>query len=101
MHTESQLTDLICQQISQPASPAIHELADTLLAAYEKTVLAVLFYGSCLRTGNDRGGLVDLYVIVSSYTAAFPKSILSPLNKLLPPNVFYLEVPFEDRRVRE
>jgi hypothetical protein len=100
MHTERELTDLICRQISQPASPAIHLLADTLLAAYGKTVIAVLFYGSCLRTGTDRGGLVDLYVIVDSYTAAFPKSILSTLNKLLPPNVFYLEVPFEDRKVR-
>ena len=100
MHTETKLTDLICRQISQPVSPAIHALADTLLGTYGKTVLAVLFYGSCLRTGTDLGGLVDLYVIVDSYPAAFPKSILSALNKLLPPNVFYLEVPFEDRRVR-
>jgi hypothetical protein len=100
MRTETKLTDFICRQISQPASPAIHALADTLLGTYGKAVLAVLFYGSCLRTGTDLGGLVDLYVIVDSYPAAFPKSILSELNKLLPPNVFYLEVPFEDRRVR-
>jgi hypothetical protein len=98
--TKTKLTDLICRQISQPASPAIHALADTLLGTYGKTVLAVLFYGSCLRTGTDRDGMVDLYVIVDSYSAAFPKSILSALNKLLPPNVFYLEVPFEGRKVR-
>jgi len=100
MHSERKLTDLICRQTSQPASPAIHALTDRLLEAYGKTALAILFYGSCLRTGTDRGGLVDLYVIVDSYTAAFPKSILSALNKLLPPNVFYLEVPFENRKVR-
>jgi hypothetical protein len=100
MHTETKLTDLICQQISRPASPSIHALADVLLETYGKTVLAILFYGSCLRSGNDRGGMVDLYLILDSYFAAFPKSILSILNKLLPPNVFYLEVPFEDRRVR-
>jgi hypothetical protein len=100
MHNETKLTYLICRQISQPASPAIHALADVLLETYGKSVLAILFYGSCLRTGTDRGGMVDLYLIVDSYSAAFPKSILSILNKLLPPNVFYLEVPFEDRRVR-
>ncbi len=100
MRSETKLTDLICRQISQPASPAIHALADRLLATYGTAVLAVLFYGSCLRTGNDREGIVDLYLIVDSYPAAFPKSILSALNRLLPPNVFYLEIPFEDRWVR-
>jgi hypothetical protein len=94
------LTDQISRQISQPASPAIHTLAKTLLDTYGEAVQAILFYGSCLRTGDDRGGLVDLYVLVDSYRAAFPKSILAVLNKLLPPNVFYLEIPYADRMVR-
>lgn len=102
MHPEKKATlaDLISRQISQSASPAIHALVDVLLGTYGKAVVAVFFYGSCLRTGTDQGGIVDLYVIVDSYPAAFPGSILSILNKVLPPNVFYLEVPFEDRRVR-
>jgi hypothetical protein len=94
------LTDHISRQISQPASPAIQTLAKTLLDTYGQAVQAILFYGSCLRTGDDRGGLVDLYVLVDSYRAAFPKSILAVLNKLLPPNVFYLEIPYADRMVR-
>jgi hypothetical protein len=44
--------------------------------------------------------LVDLYVLVDRYRAAYSKSTLAVLNKLLPPNVFYLEVPHEDRSVR-
>jgi hypothetical protein len=94
------LTDQISRQISQPTSPAIHALADTLLDTYGEAVQAILFYGSCLRTGDDRGGLVDLYVLVDSYRAAYSKSTLAVLNKLLPPNVFYLEVPHEDCTVR-
>ena len=94
------LTDQISRQISQPASPAIHALADTILETYGGAVQAILFYGSCLRTGEDRGGLVDLYVLVDSYLAADRRPILAALNKLLPPNVFYLEVPYEDRMVR-
>jgi hypothetical protein len=100
MPTEMKLTDQISRQISQPASPAIQALADTLLDAYGEAVQAILFYGSCLRTGDDRGGLVDLYVLVDRYRTAFSKSILAVLNKLLPPNVFYLEIPYADRIIR-
>jgi predicted nucleotidyltransferase len=94
------LTDQICRQISKPVPPAIKALSDKLLANYGKAVEAILFYGSCLRTGDDRGGLVDLYVIVDRYRSAESKRFLAALNKLLPPNVFYLEVPFENRIVR-
>ena len=94
------LTDQIYRQISQPVPPAIKTLSDTLVTTYGKAVDAILFYGSCLRTGDDRGGLVDLYVIVDRYGSAEPRRILAALNKLLPPNVFYLEVPFENRIVR-
>jgi len=100
MPTETKLTEQISRQISKPASPAIQALADTLLDTYGDAVQAILFYGSCLRTGDDRGGLVDLYLLVNSYRAAYPKPTLAVLNKLLPPNVFYLEVPHQDRTVR-
>jgi hypothetical protein len=100
MPSETKLIDQIRRQISQPASPAIHALADRLLANYGDAIEAILFYGSCLRTGEDRGGLVDLYVLVDRYRAIEPRRLLAALNRLLPPNVFYIEVPFEDRVVR-
>ncbi len=100
MPSETQLIDPIRRQMSQPASPAIHALADALLANYQNAIEAILFYGSCLRTGEDRGGLVDLYVLVDRYRAIESRRLLAALNKLLPPNVFYMEVPFEDRVVR-
>jgi len=100
MPTETKLIDQICRRIAQPVSPAIHALTDALLATYREAIQAILFYGSCLRTGDDRGGLVDLYVLVDRYRTAEPRQILAALNKLLPPNVFYIEVPFEDRVVR-
>ena len=100
MPTETKLIDQIHRQIFKPASPAIHALADRLLADHGDAIEAILFYGSCLRTGEDRGGLVDLYVLVDRYRAIESRSLLAALNKLLPPNVFYIEVPFEDRFVR-
>ncbi len=84
----------------RPASPAIYALSERLLAIYGDAIEAILFYGSCLRTGEDRGGLVDLYVLVDRYRDIEKRYLLAALNKLLPPNVFYIEVPFEDRVVR-
>jgi hypothetical protein len=100
MPTEKKFAEHINRQIFQFASPAIHALSDRLLVTYGKAVQAILFYGSCLRMGDDRGGLVDLYVLVDSYRAAYRRPLLAVLNKLLPPNVFYLEVPYKNRMVR-
>ena len=100
MPIETKLKDLIYQHMMQPAPPAIKTLSDALLENYGNAIEAILFYGSCLRTGEDRGGLVDLYVLVDRYRTIEPRRILAALNKLLPPNVFYIEVPFEDRAVR-
>lgn len=100
MPSEKHLIDLIRRQMSKQASPAIYALAERLLANHADAIEAILFYGSCLRTGEDRGGLVDLYVLVDRYRVIEPRRLLATLNKLLPPNVFYMEVPFEDRVVR-
>jgi hypothetical protein len=95
-----QLINLIRRQSSQPASPGVRALADELLKCYGTTAQAILFYGSCLRTADDFDGLVDLYLLVDSYRSTYRSQIQAALNKVLPPNVFYLELPFEGRVVR-
>jgi hypothetical protein len=81
-------------------SPAVGCLVDGLLRRYDRAVLAVLFYGSCLRTGDDLDGLVDLYVIVDDYRYVHDSALKATLNRLLPPSVFYLELPFGEKKVR-
>jgi hypothetical protein len=94
------LADLIRRQAAQPAGVAVQALADRIRATYGDAVLGVLFYGSCLRSGDDRGGMVDLYVIVERYRDAYRSLFWAVLNKILPPNVFYLETRVEGRVVR-
>jgi hypothetical protein len=60
----------------------------------------VLFYGSCRRTGDDAGGIVDLYVLVDDYRAAYRRRGPALANRLLAPNVYYLEVAFAGRTAR-
>lgn len=96
---ESMLS-LIRRTASRPAGDAVNALANRVLARHGASVQAIVFYGSCLRSGDDRGGMVDLYAIVDRYRSAYPSRVLALLNKMLPPNVFYLEIPFEGRVVR-
>jgi hypothetical protein len=87
------------QSVCHP-SPAVELLRDDVLTRYGEAVQAIVFYGSCLRSRNALDGLVDLYVIVSSYRLAYGSRALALFNQVLPPNVFYLEVPSPDGCVR-
>jgi hypothetical protein len=100
MRVSSELVNQICQHTSRKAPPGVDALCEEILETHGDAALAILFYGSCLRKGDDRDGIVDLYLIVKSYHAANQSHIQALLNRLLPPNVFYLEVPFEGRIVR-
>jgi len=88
-----ELITLIRQESSKAAPAGLNLLVETILARHGETVQAILFYGSCMRAGQEKDGIVDLYVIVDTYLSAYGNAGLALLNWLLPPNVFYMEVP--------
>lgn len=100
MTPSDRLRELLRVNTRRPASEAVEALAERILELHPGSVEAVLFYGSCLRSGDDRGGMVDLYALVSRYRDAYRRRIWAVINRVLPPNVYYLEVPVADRRVR-
>lgn len=63
-------------------------MAQALAASYGEASRAVLFYGSCLRQAELDGLMLDFYLIVSDYRAAYGRRWLAAANRLLPPNVF-------------
>ena len=75
-------------------------LIDDILARYGEAAQGILFYGSCLRSGDELDGLVDLYLLVDSYRNAYCTKLPAFLSALLPPNVFYLEREFEGQTIR-
>lgn len=83
-----------------PRHPALLHLTEALRQRYGSCVVAVLFYGSCLRSGDPFDGLVDLYLIVDNYRSANSSALKAMWNRLLPPNVFYAEFPYEGGCVR-
>jgi len=100
MDIPSQLITAISRGSDRSASPAVRHLIDEIIARHGEAVQAILFYGSCLRTGDDLDGLVDLYALVDNYRAAYTSRIQAFFNVLLPPNVYYLEREFEEQVVR-
>lgn len=85
------LATLITEELSQPVDPRINAFAAVLAGLYPDATQAVLFYGSCLRTDRLEGEMLDFYVIVSDYEAAYGKSWMVRANALIPPNVFPAE----------
>ena len=88
-----ELIRLIRQESSRPSPAGLNLLVESILSRFGETVQAIVFYGSCMRAGEEREGVVDLYVIVNAYASAYGNAGFALLNWLLPPNVFYLEVP--------
>ncbi len=100
MEIPSDLINTIGRNALRAASPAVQTLIDEILVRHGRAVRGILFYGSCLRTGDDLEGLVDLYLLVDNYREAYPDRMPALLNALLPPNVFYLEREFGGQTVR-
>ncbi|MEO8724089.1 MAG: hypothetical protein ABI395_11340 [Sphingobium sp.] len=88
---DGNLKALVAQELAMPVDARATSMAAALAARYPRVARAVLFYGSCLREKQLDGLMLDFYLIVSDYPAAYGKSWLARANRLIPPNVF----PFE------
>lgn len=100
MQPKQQLTDLLAESTPKTFSDELLALRDALLQQYNGAVDAMLFYGSCLRSGDALDGLVDLYLVVDDYRNAYRKPLPALFNRLLPPNVYYLEIKVNGNQVR-
>ncbi len=82
------LRGLVAAEVSQPVDPRITALASAIAAQHGGAARSVLFYGSCLRESQLDGLMLDFYLIVSDYRAAYAKNWLAVANQMIPPNVF-------------
>ncbi|HVO00982.1 MAG TPA: hypothetical protein VMT54_02215 [Candidatus Cybelea sp.] len=96
------LHEIIREELERPVSMTIAALAEALRGRHQQAAVAVLFYGSCLRASEAELAekLPDFYVLVDDYRRAYAKTWLAFANRILPPNVFCVEVDILDRRLR-
>jgi len=86
--------------LARPVPREIAAMADSLREKLGSGVVAILAYGSCLRGVAAADSLIDLYVLTPSL-GAMPASTASQWAcRLLPPNVYYAECPFEGATLR-
>lgn len=82
------LRELVAAELAQPVDPRVTAMAAAIAAQFPGAARSVLFYGSCLRQSELDGLMLDFYVIVSDYKAAYQSRWLAVANRLIPPNVF-------------
>jgi len=82
------LRALVEDELRQPVDPRVTAMAEAIAARHGAASRSVLFYGSCLREKQLDGLMLDFYLIVSDYAAAYDKAWLAKANALIPPNVF-------------
>ncbi|WP_028969569.1 hypothetical protein [Sphingomonas sp. URHD0057] len=87
----TELRELVAEELAVPVDPRVTGVAKAIAARQGGPGRAILFYGSCLREEKLEGRMLDFYLIVSDYRAAYAKRWLALANRLVPPNVFYFE----------
>ena len=93
------LLRLIVEESSAPQPAAMVAVAEAARRRHGNAIVAVLLYGSCLREQDSAGKIVDLYLLADDYTKLHHSPITRFLNRMLPPNVYYIEERFEGGRV--
>lgn len=111
LEARAALAALLAREADQTVDAAARAMSDAIVARHKDCLVATLFYGSCLRPldespavtvgpGGDAERLMDFYAIVHDLRRANGGRLAALGNQLLPPNVFYLEVPHDGGRVR-
>jgi hypothetical protein len=96
----AELAALMEREHRSPVPREAEVLADEIRRRHGAAVSAILYYGSCLRRADVTGGVLDFYAIVDSYREAYASRLLSVSNRLLPPNVYYVELPHDGGALR-
>ncbi len=88
---KAELLELVKDELTLEVDSRVIAMAEAIAKQHGNASLAVLFYGSCLREKQFDGLMLDFYLIVSDYRAAYTRRWLASANRLIPPNVFYLK----------
>jgi hypothetical protein len=87
----AEMRALVAAELGAKTDPRVVGVAKAIAHKHGEASRAVLFYGSCLRQKQLDGLMLDFYLIVANYRAAYPRRWLAFANALVPPNVFYFE----------
>lgn len=90
----------VAAELHGDVPPAVERMVAEIRRRHPRSIAAILFYGSCLRRNEPTDGVLDFYVLVDDYRDFYRSWLPALANALLPPNVFYVECPWDDGRLR-
>lgn len=89
-------TSLLHKHLSANLAALHDDVLDEFIVAlkniYADAIVGIVFYGSCMRTREYEDAVLDFYLVVDAYQHAYQRKLHALLNKLLPPNVFFLQI---------
>ncbi len=94
------LSECVSAELERQSPVALGVLCDRVRARLADSVVAILFYGSCLRGADPYQGIVDLHVVVESYRQAYGSGLMALANRILPPSVFFTTVQDDSGVIR-
>lgn len=94
------LRALVAAELQQPAPAAAIAMGEEIGRRHGHGIAAILFYGSCLRRSDPAEGVLDFYLLVDDYRLFYGRSGPALANAALPPNVFYVECPWNGGTLR-
>jgi hypothetical protein len=94
------LETFVANALARPVPREIAIMAATLHEKLGSKAAAILAYGSCLRDVAVKDSLIDLYVLTPSLDAMPVPKIAQWACRIVPPNVYYAECPFEGSTLR-
>lgn len=86
---ESLLREHLSTNLVEMNDDVLDEFSRALQADYSDALVAIVFYGSCMRLRNYKDAVLDFYVVVDEYRHAYRSKWHALLNKILPPNVYF------------
>jgi hypothetical protein len=96
---DKELETLVETAAARPVPRAVSAMADRVRADHEGAE-AVLAYGSSLRGEGLEDTLIDFYVLTKDFEGVSANPLSRLGCRLVPPNVYYAEMPFEGMRLR-
>lgn len=93
------LKALLADELALDLPDGVRAAAEVLAARGHGSVNTVLFYGSNLRSGA-LDGVLDFYVLVDSLRGWYRRRLPAAANRVLPPNILYLEHDYEGHKLR-
>lgn len=93
------LLESVARESAKPVAPELEPIIRALRDRFGASLKGLLFYGSCLRGGDLKDGLIDLYVLIDNYSNADMGWAYVLASRYLPPSVFLIKVATSQEEV--